>query len=354
MTAVSTATSNVALLNGVASANVAESVTLTNLLSGQMAGLLARDQGPGDTNGYLGAISRSGNTFTALIYKNISGVWTPLATAPVSAALFNGSGTIQFEAEGSSLRLFIVNGQGTLVPVALAWDTSITAPGSVGIRGSAGTQFSQFNANAVTLTTPSISPSFTDNFSATPDGQLNGNWLNQKGNFNVSNGAAVGQVAGQNIAVLDGVSAADANTQANIDLTAPGLAANSYAGLVARYTGPLNANMYLGVVVKLANGKLQPYIERSLGGVWTVLSGGATIADTAGTLDFQVEGPSLKLFLNGKLISFAQDTVLKTGSVGMFASAGAAETAFQASRPSSCRCKRRSPTISRRRRWAIS
>jgi hypothetical protein len=68
--------------------------------------------------------------------------------------------------------------------------------------------------------------------------------------------------------------------------------------------------------------------DGSLGGVVTVLSTGATIANTAGTLRFQVQGPSLKLFLNGKLISHAHDSVLKTGSTGMVASQGASEKMF--------------------------
>jgi hypothetical protein len=124
---------------------------------------------------------------------------------------------------------------------------------------------------------------------------------------------------------------ADAIVQANIDFTAASLAPNSYAGLVARSVGAVNSNKYLGLVLKLANGRLQPYIERIVGGVWTVLSSSATIPNAAGTLSFQVEGPSLKLFLNGKLIAYAQDTVLKTGSVGMIASQGAAEKNFQTS-----------------------
>lgn len=328
VSAISMATANLAVLNGVAAANVAESVMVTNLHSGQMAGLVARYQGPGDANFYFGAINRAGNAFTARIYKNIKGVWKIIASAPVPRALFKGTGAIQFEAEGPSLRLFIANGHGALVPIVLAWDTSITKPGSVGIRGSGGTQFRHYSANAVTLTTPSIAPSFTDTFGATPDGQLNGNWLNPTGNFSVSNGAANGQVAGRNLAVLIGVRATDVNVQANIDLKRLGLVAGAYAGLVARSAGPRNSNLYMGFVVRLGNGRLQPYIERSLGGVVTVLSTGATIPNTAGTLRFQVQGSSLKLFLNGKLISHAHDTVLKSGSTGMVASQGVSEKIF--------------------------
>ncbi len=330
MTAVSLTTANVAVLNNVEAANVAESVTVTSLLPGQTAGLVARYQGLGDANYYLGAISRSGNAFTAQIYKNIKGVLTLLTSAPVAATVFNGTGTLEFEVEGASLRLFIVNSQGTLIPAAEALDTSITAAGSIGFRGAGNTQFSNYNANAVTLTTPVIAPTFADNFAPTPDGQLNANWLNLAGNFGETNGSAIGQVAGKNVAVLNGANAADVSVQANIDLTAASVAVGSYAGLVARYAGPLNANMYLAFVTKLANGRLQPYIERNLNGTLTVLSTGATVADTAGTLTFQVEGSSLKLFLNGTLISFAQDTALKTGSVGMYASSGAAEKGFQA------------------------
>ncbi len=119
------------------------------------------------------------------------------------------------------------------------------------------TQFSNYNANAVTLTTPVIAPTFADNFAPTPDGQLNANWLNLAGNFGETNGSAIGQVAGKNVAVLNGANAADVSVQANIDLTAASVAVGSYAGLVARYAGPLNANMYLAFVTKLANGENQ-------------------------------------------------------------------------------------------------
>ena len=47
-------TRNVAVLNGVSVANSTQSVTVTNLLSGQLAELVAAYQGPGDTNMYQG------------------------------------------------------------------------------------------------------------------------------------------------------------------------------------------------------------------------------------------------------------------------------------------------------------
>src|SRR5262249_8241268 len=47
-------------------------------------------------------------------------------------------------------------------------------------------------------------------------------------------------------------------------------------------------------------------------------------------INFQVEGTSLKLFVNGVLEAYGQDTALTTGSVGIFASAGQSVSNFSA------------------------
>jgi hypothetical protein len=325
---------NVAVLNGVAATNISESVMATNLLSGQSVGLVARYQGAGDANYYLGAISRSGNAYTAWIYKNIKGVYTLLTTAPVAASLFNGTGVIQFEAEGPSLRLFVVKA-GTPMLVAAAADQSITTPGSVGIRGGTGSQFSNFAVNPVTLTTPSISPSFTDTFAATPDGQLSTNWVVQSGDFvhNAAGNLVPVSTSATSLALLNGVAAADVTES----VTVTNLLSGKTAALVARYQGPGDANYYDAVISRTGN-TYTAMIYKNIKGTATLLTHAAVSASLfngTGTIQFTVIGSSLQMFvLKGAtpmlVASVTDHTITAAGSVGIRGSAGTQFSNFMA------------------------
>src|SRR5205807_741968 len=91
---------------------------------GQYAGLAARYSGSGDKNMYWGAIGQTGaSTYVAVIFKNVNGTWTQLVSQSVST----GTGTLRFEVQGTSLRLFL-----DYVEVATASDSSISAAGGVG------------------------------------------------------------------------------------------------------------------------------------------------------------------------------------------------------------------------------
>jgi hypothetical protein len=320
----------VAVLKGVAASDVAESVGVANLLSGETAALVARYQGDArNINFYYGGITRTGDTYTAGIYLNNNGVSTLLASKPLAPSQFSGTGTIQFEATGTTLRLIVNDGSNSPVLVALA-DANISTPGTIGLWGTVGSNFSNYSAHALFPKTASISPSFTDSFAATPDGQLSSYWSNATGDF--ARGGA-GDMVGfssiiSNMAVLNGVNLVDVSVQADINVPA-----GQYAGLITRY-GP--TGMYFGALVSFGSTYVgQIYVNQ--GGVWSLLaSSGALGTVGQGTLLFRTAGSSLQLYWqpNGatgsSLVTSATNSAIASGSVGMRAGQGAALANFTA------------------------
>jgi len=92
------------------------------------------------------------------------------------------------------------------------------------------------------------------------------------------------------------------------------------AGVVARYSGTGVANMYMAALMT-TGGTTFAQIYRNINGAWTLLSSQAILVSSA-TIRFDVTGSSLKLFVNGVLQTQATDTLLTTGSVGLFGSQG--------------------------------
>src|SRR5207253_5871245 len=119
---------------------------------------------------------------------------------------------------------------------AFAFDSVLTAPGYVGMRVNQGATVDNFSADQINLANPGLP--FSDDFSASVNQQLTTNWLERAGNFTVQGGTATGNAA-LNVATVNGVSQANEFAQADVTL-----AANQYAGLVARYNGPADSNMY--------------------------------------------------------------------------------------------------------------
>ncbi len=306
---------NLSTLNGVKIADVSATVDIT-LTGSQWASLVTRYSGPLEDNFYLGQLVGNGNgTFTPSIWKKVNGVWTKLNTgANVNAA----NGTLEFESVGPSLKLILA---GKL----LAWadDTSLTT-GSVGMRLSQNAAVANFTATAITQLTPTLP--FSDNFSMTSDGsQLDRNWTDQTGNITVVGGKATGEDS-FNLSTVNGINQGDVSTSLGINLTG-----SQWASLVTRYAGPLEGNFYVGQLVGNGNGTFTPSIWKKVNGVWTKLNTGANVNNASGTLEFEAQGPSLKLILNSTILTWADDTDLTTGSVGMRISQSASVTNFQAS-----------------------
>src|SRR5262249_1155606 len=152
----------------------------------------------------------------ATIYKKINGVLTLLSTGKT---VNTGSGTLEFEAVGPSLKL-IFNGS----LVAFADDLSLTS-GTVGFRIGQNVTVANFQANAVVALTPTLP--FSDDFWTTSDGsQLDRNWTDQNGNITVVNGVATG-VGATNVSTVNGINQGAVSVSANVTV-----ASGQYAGLV--------------------------------------------------------------------------------------------------------------------------
>jgi hypothetical protein len=155
---------------------------------------------------------------------------------------------------------------------------------------------------------------FNDNFNETSGTLSSALWTVQRGGFTVSSEMATG-TAGVNFATANNIVQSDVVVTANLTIGSnPG--SNSGGGLVARSTGLGDGNMYVGALYPNAKG-LQAHIQAHFNGKWYSLATGQYVTGTSGTLEFEVVGRSLKLFFNGKLVAYAYDSRLTSGTVGM-------------------------------------
>ncbi len=282
----------------------------------QYAELIARYQSVQGNDYYYMAIlqaNANGTASTAYIYRNVAGAITLIGNGlPINAV----SGTLRFEVVGSDLKLFF---NGALA--VYAYDAVLPAAGLTGVRASKGAQFDNFFADAITLLTPTAGAhAFADNFSVAANTnqlygdatQLTGNdqrhWEERLGNFTI-NGTqqAVGNDPILSIATVHGLSLADATVQADVIL-----GASQYAGVVARYQAASGVFYTALIQSNAAANSVTPYIF-SANGNYTQIAIGAAVAITAGsaqTIRFEVAGTSLKLFMNGGLVAFGNDTTI--------------------------------------------
>jgi hypothetical protein len=152
---------------------------------------------------------------------------------------------------------------------------------------------------------------FTDDFNQPDAPTLSGFLATRTGAIGVANQEAVAAGTGVSIVTLNGVSIVDSASQAFINLRS-----GTSVGLVARYTGAGDRNMYVASVAREGTGFVGR-IWRNLGGRWRALAGGpVTVA--SGVLSFEVAGSSLTLLFNGIRIAGAYDTAIAApGAVGI-------------------------------------
>ncbi len=178
---------------------------------------------------------------------------------------------------------------------------------------------SNFVAAPVTLQT--ASNPFSDNFTtSSANGSLSTYWIPQTGAFqvNTSSGTATA-VAPTALATVNGIS----NANEAVSVTINTLTTGQGVGLVARYGGSGLANMYYGSIVA-GSGNYTAYIYRYVNGVPTSLFSKTYMGTATGkTLEFDVVGTSLRLYLNNSIVAYANDSTFTTGSVGMLTSGGA-------------------------------
>ena len=128
------------------------------------------------------------------------------------------------------------------------------------------------------------------------------------------------------MSVLNGVTAADVSVKADVVVSS---ALNAYGYLVARY-GPDGSYYKAGLI---GNGSgVKAYILRvGPGGTMpTFLGTPAAVSSGAGTLRFDAVGTSLRLYFNGALVDFANDSALTSGSTGISGTAGSTFDNFHA------------------------
>jgi hypothetical protein len=304
----------IATLNGVSVGDVSVQTDVTlGAVGNQFAGLVARYSGTGDQNMYWGALIGLNGNFEADIFKNVNGVWTQLASTP----LVTGTGTLRFDVVGSSLKLYIND-----VLKANANDASITTPGDVGLRVSSVATEDNFSAAAISLTNQTLP--FSDTFTQANGTRLSSSWLARLGDFHVQSNALVSNVIDpastdplRNLALatVNGINASNVSVQADVTV---GTSGTQFGGPIARYSGPGDQNMYWGTLT-FTNNAYEADILRNLNGTWTILASTPITGTipTTNTMRLDVAGPSLKLFMNGNLVTFASDTALTTGTVGV-------------------------------------
>ena len=291
---------NLAILNAVhqSDVDVQAFVSITGL--NHTAGLLARYQGAGNTNFYLGKLSRTNTGFTAAIFKNVAGVVTLLTTANITST--TGKANLRFLVTGTSLNLFVNN-----ILVVNAFDTSL-ATGSVGIRADAYARLDDFRASAVTTDVP-----FSDNFNQPDNSGLSIQWTRRAGDFKVAGNTAVAaSPTALSLATLVGVQQANVNVKADVTLTTSG----DEVGLLASYAGPGDAELLPGPRAQ-DDRRVQSQHRQERRRRRNDVDNPLDVAALTGTISFRIQGTSLLLFMNNVQQLSATDSSLTAGSVGI-------------------------------------
>lgn len=300
----------VATFNGVTLRDVSVEgrVALVGGVAG-FQGFVARYGGPADANMYWGGLVNRGSLL-AEIWRNVGGSWTLLAREGVAT----GEGQLQFDVIGDSLKLVLDD-----TVVAFANDAVITEAGGVGMRGSSGASVDAFSYARLQQTI--AGPLFRDAFNLADGSQPNRFWISDLGDFTIENDRLVGQGLVNNTS-LSNTPATDATVEATVRADAVG----RYAGIMARYTGRNDSNMYWAGVVN-RTGQLSSEVWRNLGGTWTLLE-----AETLPSLDpavehmisFDIAGDEMAFTVNGTVIHDLTDAAIPgAGRFGLRASAGA-------------------------------
>ena len=219
---------------------------------------------------------------------------------------------------GSSLQLSL---NGSLVAYA---NDSTFATGGVGMLTSGGpVAVSNFNATPITQQTASNN-AYSDSFTAANNGQLDEYWVNQYGAFTSGGTGTATAVSSVSLATVNGIT--NAANEA-VSLTISSLATGQQVGLAARYNGSGLANMYYwldrGHVRHHLHRVHLPHRQRRRTPLFSETYTGHAEPLAGDTLEFDVVGSSLQLFLNGSLVAYANDSTFATGGVGMLTSGGA-------------------------------
>jgi hypothetical protein len=298
MLTASPAPRSMAVYTGMFNADVSVQADVALAATGiNRAGLVARYSGSGDTNMYLASLVGTGTSAVAYISSNVGGTWNLLATVPG----LSGTGRLRFDVAGSTLTLFL---NGAFVTSVV--DNAIPGPGLTGVRGSSAATFDNFVASRL------LSPPFSDNFNRPNSSNLGVSFVKKAGDLSIL-GNKLATSTAVSVAVYNGMFATDVSVQADLTLAASGI---NRAGLVARYSGDGDTNMYYANLVGNSTSAVA-YISSNVGGTWTLLKTVSGLPGT-GTLRFDVVGDTLTLFLNGNVVtSVVDDAIQGPGFIGV-------------------------------------
>ncbi|MBX3412277.1 MAG: hypothetical protein KF708_06125 [Pirellulales bacterium] len=286
---------------------------LSGGIEGQSVGVLARYGGPGDANTYMARVIRGpNNTYSANIWLNLNGNYTPLASAATSAAV----GTLRFEVLGNRLSLFIDD-----VLITSVTDNSIAGPGSAGIRLTGGTA-NNFLVDEPLFTPPAnVTLPFTDNFNRANNPNLGADWTEQLGDLRILNNALVQQFNSTAVLTLNGPDVSNVTISADIDLTTLAQTGSSI-GLLGRYSGPGDSNGYMARLYRSNASQYFVQIWRHTGLDWEFLNQNS-VASGVGNLRFVLNGTSLQAFWNNVLtVSVIDSAITGPGLIGIRHSGG--------------------------------
>jgi hypothetical protein len=278
----------------------------------------------------IGDVDPNQQLTTMVTFAAANGVFTPASLTASGFTLVSGNGaTAQYQFVGTAsattaaLRQLVFQPTNYQVVPGQVVKTAFTMSVSDGILApvlDASTSLIAMAAAGVD-TLP-----FADSFDRPNAATLGGNWINEVGAFTISNDQAL---ATGSLARLNGLYVTNSMSQVQLTLSPN---TSNRAGLVTRYQGAGNANYYWAVI----EGKGSTYYARiylSVNGKLTLLTPNAkplTLADGAsktgfsGALRLEANGSSLKLFVNGNLKAFTNNTsLLGDGSIGLQGWAGA-------------------------------
>ena len=157
-----------------------------------------------------------------------------------------------------------------------------------------------------------------DDFNRGDQPSLGPDWTARVGSYDIQGNVAAVQTP-LGVATLDGTNLTDVAVEALIVLGGP---AYSYGGVIARYAGPGDANMYWGGIKRL-DGEFSAEIWKQVGGKWSLV-GTRPVSAGTGVVRLEVIGDALRLFFADELVVFANDrSIMGAGGVGI---RGSAET----------------------------
>ena len=162
--------------------------------------------------------------------------------------------------------------------------------------------------------TPTPAPTlvFSDTFTR-PDATVIGQpWRLVQGRFAISTNRLIAKADGNSVAVVDGISLADATARSFVSL-----GSGSNAGLVLRYSVAADGSrsMYAGTLTRTSVGVVAK-IWKYQSGVWTPL-GAKAVSTTSGTLSFSAIGTRLSISLDGRqVIAIDDGSIRGAGGAG--------------------------------------